>query len=454
MTLKQRFSFIFSCLFSFVLAAVMLIIYYLFANFRREEFADRLAEKAENTAKILVDVREIDYNMQKLLDRNSVRRLYNEKTLVFDDAKRLIYNSSDTTSIAWSNDELEELKTEPKIIRRKGKSEMVGLFYQSKGKNYYVLISAEDTYGNRKLVYLKYLLMGAFIISTLLIWFLSFFVSKRNLMPLDNFTTQIRDITDKNLNVRLKKAKHEDEINTLVSAFNQMMDRIDGAYNRQREFTGNASHELRTPVARIAAQLENILHDDELEPAMKKNLASIADDIFQLSEIISSLVALAEINNRQHSISLGKTRLDELVFNAAAQISAANPGFKLKFEIENLTTDDTELEVDGDETLLLMVMLNLLKNGYLYSDNRCVECIIRQKPTGIDVIFTNTGEVPDVTDTNLLFGTFYRGSNTLHKQGSGIGLGIVKRVLQYHDADVSYHIIDQNTNQVIVTFYR
>lgn len=430
----------------------MLVVYFLFADFRQDEFVDRLAEKAETTAKLLVEVKEIDYNMQKLIDKNSIRKLYKEKTQVFDGNLKLIYSSNDKIDVTWPPDELRKIKEERQVFRKTKQFDVLGLYYAFQHKDYYILISAEDTYGYRKLDYLRYLLLGAFITGTTLVWAMSFSLSKKSLKPLDDFRKQIQEITDNNLTIRLSKAKREDEINALAGSFNQMMDRIDRAYNRQREFTGHASHELRTPVARIAAQLENLLHTDELGTTIKNQLTSMAEDAFQLSEIISSLVALADINNQQNNISLTKVRLDEILFDAAAELSGTYPDFRLKFEIENITERDTDIEIRADETLLKIVVINLLKNAYLYSDNQAVESLIKQGDKFLQIIITNTGNVPNVDDTGILFDAFYRGSNVSNKPGSGVGLSIVKRIVQYHQAKISYHIIDQNTNQVVVTF--
>jgi len=202
----------------------------------------------------------------------------------------------------------------------------------------------------------------------------------------------------------------------------------------------------------MTAQLENLLQEADLYPAFKQNLKSISEDAFQLSEIISSLVALADINNREFSLAFEKIRLDEIIFSAAAELSNLYPDFKLKFEIENDTVKETDLEIFADDTLLKIVFLNLLKNAYNYSDNRLVECVIIQQSTHVQVIITNTGETPVVADTAMLFTTFYRGSNTKYVAGSGIGLSIVRRVLQYHQATVNYRIADNNTNQVIISF--
>lgn len=451
MNLKQRFSFIFSCLFSVLLATVTITVYFLFARFRQDEFSALMTEKAMTTAKLLIVVKEIDYKMQKIIDSNSVNKLYNENTQIYNENKKLIYKSNDTLALNWTNADLDELKRKQKIFKKTPTNDVLGLYDIWDKKGYYVLISAKDTY-DAKLSYLRYLLFGAFVIGTTIVWILSFRLSKRALKPLDIFRKNIQEITDSNLKVRLSEEKREDEINALANSFNQMMDRIDNAYNRQKEFTGNASHELRTPVARITAQIENLLHREELDPVTISILTSVSEDTFQLSEIISSLVALADINSREHNSSFVKLRLDEMIFNAVAELSKVYPEFKLKFEIENKTSSDSDLEVMGDETLLKIVLINLLKNAYIYSDNGTPECVIRQNEDHIELNITNTGVVPVVDDVATLFTTFYRGSNTRHISGSGIGLSIVKRILQYHKAVINYHIIDKNTNLIVVIF--
>lgn len=453
MNLKQRFSFIFSCLFSVLLATVTITVYLLFAHFRQEEFAALLAEKAQTTAKLLIEVKEIDYKMQRIIDSNSINNLYNENTQIYNENKKLIYKSNDTLSINWAKEDLGQIKTKHQVFKKIGDYDVLGLYYTFDNKGYYVLVSAEDTYDN-KLNYLKYLLLGAFTIGTAIVWILSFSLSKRALKPLDDFRKKIQEITDSNLKIRLAQDKRQDEVNALANSFNQMMDRIDNAYNRQKEFTGNASHELRTPVARIAAQLENLLHRDDLNADVKLNVSRIFDDTFQLSEIISSLVALADINSSEHNFSFVKLRLDELVFNTVTQLTKAYPDFKLKFEIENNTANNAEPEISGDETLLKIALLNLFKNAYLYSDNHFPECVIQQDENQVYLVITNTGQAPEIDDTSTLFNAFYRGSNVGHTPGSGIGLGIVKRVLEYHQAGIVFRIIDKNTNRVIVTFLR
>jgi len=454
MNLKQRFSFIFSCLFSAVLAIVMLTVYYMFANLREKEFIGLLTEKAQATVKLLIQVKEVSLPMQKIIDSNTVNKLYNEKTQIYNEAHKLIYSSANKPGITWTNEEFDKVKKEKSVFKENDSFVVLGIYNIIENNGYYVLISADDTYYNNVLRAIRYILFFAFVTGTVIVWLLSFGLGKKALEPLDNFRRKIQEINDGNLKVRLYQEEREDEINALANSFNQMMDRINNAYDRQREFTSNASHELRTPIARIAAQVENLSHREGLDEAVRANLKSIFQDTFQLSDVVSSLVALADINSRENRLSFQKIRLDEIVYASTAELANLYPDFKLKFEIENNTASETDLEITGDETLLKIVFLNLFKNAYMYSDNRQPECLISQDEGRVTLYVTNTGQPPDVTDTASLFTAFYRGNNSINIDGSGIGLSIVKRIVDYHKARINFQIIDNRTNQVSVVFKR
>lgn len=452
MQLKHRVPLFYSLLFSFVLATVMMTVYYLFANFRKVEFKDRLAQRAQTTIKLLLEVKEVDNQLLKIIDQNSINKLYNEKTLIFNDTMQLIYSSIDDAKIAWSATDLNAIKQHEEVFRQNNGYDILGLYYKYDGKDFYTFISAVDTYGNSKLRYLKFLFFGAFLISTTLVWLISFYLSKEALKPLDQLRRQMQEVTSKNLILRVHEPKQHDEIKALSRSFNQMLDRIDKAYKSQKDFTSNASHELRTPVARIAMQLENLIKGKDLESDVKTTLQSTLEDIHQLSDIITSLLLLSKIEDAPGSTAFERVRLDEIIFKTASRISRMHPDFKLQFDIENRTSNDLTLEVAGDETLLEIAILNLFLNAYSYSDNQIVKCVLTQDNFILQLAIINNGAVPVKTDTALLFNTFTRGKNVKNKPGSGIGLSIVQRILHYHQATIVYNIPDSNTNQIVVSF--
>src|SRR4051812_42337794 len=191
MQLKHKVPLFFSFLFSLVLAIVMLTVYYLFSNFRKAEFKDRLAERAETSIKLLLEVKEVDKQLLKIIDQNSINKLYNEKTLIFNNSMQLIYSSIDDAKIAWRAADFNAIKQHKEVFRQTKDYDILGIYYKYNGKDFYSFIAARDIYGISKLRYLRLLLFASFLISTTIVWVISFFLSRKTLRHLDALRWQM-----------------------------------------------------------------------------------------------------------------------------------------------------------------------------------------------------------------------------------------------------------------------
>jgi two-component system, OmpR family, sensor histidine kinase ArlS len=452
MNLKQRFSLTFSLLFSVILATLLFELFTLFSNYRKIEIQNRLAEKAQTTVKLLVEVKAVDYALLKLIDKETINNLYNEKTLIFNDSLGLIYSSIDDAVINWDTSMLRKIQQEGYLYKTENEYDIVGKRIKHLDKNYIVLISAEDKFGNRNLVFLKYLVIVAFLAGLILVWFLSFYFSKQALLPLDVFKSRVLNISENNLSTRLQSTGSKDEISELTAAFNTMIERIDKSFQYQKSFVGNASHELRTPLSKISAQLENLMQSPELPEKFEKTMASMKEDIQQLSDIVTSLLILSKLESETQARSFSNLRIDEIIFSSTEFLRKYYNDCKIHFEIINETGNEDRLEINGDEALLRIAINNLLKNAYLYSDNKEVDIKIIQEQEDIKLYITNVGDVPEESDTDKLFGSFIRGSNAIPNKGFGLGLSIVKRIMQYHKAEIRYNIPRPRVNQMELTF--
>lgn len=452
MNLKQRFSIIFSLLFSGLLAVVLLLVFSLFSQFRKEDFEERLHEKAVTSIRLLVEVQEVDYQLLKIIDRNTLNELYNEKILIFNDSLQLIYSSIDDAVINWDMNDLRYLRKHNTFFRRDQEYDLYGMYYDSNDKDYFALVTAEDKYGNRKLAYLRYLLLGAFAVGVTSVWVLSFYLSKKSLEPLDQVRAKIHQITDNNLNIRLPESGRKDEIDVLANSFNQMLGRIEKSYKRQKEFASNASHELRTPITRIVTQLENLIQGQQLTDEQKATLKNISEDSYQLSEVVTSLLVLSKVDGVADAGELQPLRIDEVIFSCARKLAGLYPEFKMHFEIDSAHDTDWDLEILADETLMSVAITNLLKNAYLYSDGKSVHCLLKSVEGARQLVLRNAGPTPSPEEIRHLFLAFKRGSNASHKPGSGLGLRIVDRILQYHQATIVFAIPEPGLNEITVTF--
>ncbi len=454
MNLKQRFALYFSILFSTILAVVLIVVFSLFSHYRQEQFKFRLQEKVLSTVKLLVDVKLPNRQMMQVLDQNPIDKLYNEKILVFNYNGVLIYSNMGNALLNWSQKDIDLLKTQKSFYRHQGDIDIFGLFHDSHNKyqDYYVLISAEDKYAKNQLHFLGSVLLGAFIFGTISVMLLSYYVSVRSFSVLDRLRNRISEISEKKLYLRLEDSGKNDEINSLAKSFNQMMDRIDVSYKQQKEFTDNASHELRTPVTRILMQLHNLLMHESHNPNTEKYLYSIQDDANKMADVISSLLLLSRIEKNKAADMMPVCRIDEVIFEAMQTAKKTMPDYRISFNIENAGTDEPDLEIKGDMNLLKIVFTNLLKNAYNYSSDKQVDILICQDKTAVRVMVSNKGKTLNDAEQQNIFKAFARGQNSRNIEGTGLGLRIVERILHYHDAQIEYDIPETGVNRFSLLF--
>ncbi|OXE98192.1 signal transduction histidine kinase [Flavobacterium araucananum] len=452
MTLKNRISLLVSLLFTILFGLASTLIFFLYSNFRKEEFRDRLEIKAFSNIKLLVDVKEVDSQLLKMIDQNSINELYNEKTLIFDSKYKLIYSSIDDAKINWSVEDLEYLKQNNNFFKQQGDYEVYGVYYHNKNEDFYALISATDNYGKRKLLFLRYTLVASYLFFTCLCWILTSFTIKKVMSPLSTFHQRIKDINENNLDTRLESKTTNNEVDLIANEFNFMMDRIEHSYQKQKEFTANASHELRTPLSRIISQIENMISDPNTSLKGRTFLKIILTDVNQLTELINSLLILSKIDNKKYE-GTEFHRMDEILFSAIEKLNSSFPDFLISFEIEENENLDTALEIKGNKKLLEVALSNVLKNACVYSDNKQAKVKISSANDTLIISVSNTGTTLNQNEQKNLFQPFMRGENSKGTSGFGLGLRIVQRILTLHNATITYSVPNINTNLFQLFFH-
>ncbi|MFI0491993.1 ATP-binding protein [Flavobacterium sp.] len=452
MTLKNRISLYVSLLFTVLFGLASTFIFILYSNFRKEDFRNRLETKALSSIKLLADVKENDRQIIKMIDQNSINQLYDEKTLIFDSNYNLIYSSIDDAKINWSVKDLKELKTNKTSFKKQGDYEVYGIFYDTKDKDFYALISANDSNGNRKLLYLRFILIISYLFFTAICWIVTSYTVKKVMSPLGSFHQKIKNINENNLDTRVEVKSNKNEIDLIANEFNFMMDRIEISYEKQKEFTAHASHELRTPLSRITSQIENFSTKKETDTETKSFLNTILSDVNQLTELIHSLLILSKLdsNKQDHNES---HRLDEILFSSIEKLNKTFPDFVIHFEIEENENLDSLLEIKGNKTLLEIAISNVLKNACVYSDNKQAKVKISCKNHNLIISVSNTGKTLNESEQKTLFEPFMRGQNSKGTTGFGLGLRIVQRILSLHKAKIIYSVPNENTNLFQLLFH-
>jgi signal transduction histidine kinase len=452
MSLKRKIALNLSIAFSLLFGIVMAVIYMSFNDFRRDEFKERFRQRLEFTSHFIAKSKDFEEEAPVFFNENSDNILLNETILIFNNKKELIYSTIKDRNVTWDDGLLKELDEKKVIYSEKTVPEIYAALRTINGENYYILTSALDSNGKSKLSYLKYLLITAYVMSTLLIGFFSYYFMGQFLKPLEDLNQEISEVTAHKLTTKVPVRDSNDEINVLAKSFNTMIGRLDDVFQSQKDFTASASHEIRTPITRMAFQLENLIKLEKHSPETLSSLKQIQQDVYQLSDLTNSLLLLTKFDKENIQSIYEEVRIDEVIFESFEAVEKSYPNLKMDFLISEDTSENALLTIKGIQSLLDIVFINLFKNAAVYSRDTEVDVLITETNENLTVDVISRGETIPQDEQTKLFEAFKRGNNSQNISGSGLGLRIVKRILEYHSAKITYLSPDENVNQFSVIF--
>jgi len=452
MSLKRKIALTLSISFSILLGIVMVMIYILFNDFRREEFKERFVQRLEFTSHFILKSKDFEEEAPVFFNENSDNILLNEKILIFNAHKVLIYSTIKDQQITWDANILNELDTKKAVFTEKTSPEIYAAKKNINGENYYIITSAYDTNGKSKLDYLKYLLITAYLASTLLIGFFSYYFMGKFLHPLEQLNQEVSEITAHKLTTQIPVNSTKDEISILAQSFNTMIVRLNDVFQSQKDFTASASHEIRTPITRMAFQIENLTKLEEHSTATLSALQQMLKDVYQLSDLTNSLLLLNKFDKENIQSIYEEVRIDEVIFESFDRVKKSFPKLKMDFNISEKSSEDAFLTIGGVQSLLVIVFVNLLKNAAIYSNSEEVDILLNEDEKNITIDVISYGNTIPEKEQPRLFDAFTRGNNSQNISGSGLGLRIVKRILEYHGAEILYSSPSENLNKFSIIF--
>lgn len=437
MTIRNQISGQFSIIVASILTVFSLVIYGLSANYRQEEFYERLKKQARTTVRLLIDVQEVDSTLLKIIDRNSESALIDEQVMVFDKNNQLIYSNIDDKALAYQREWLDQVRTEKDLETHDGDNELIGLLFESTNGQVVALASAYDQFGRSKLRNLALTLGWGWLAGIGLTVVLGFFFAGRSLQPIASINQQIQRITANDLRQRLDEGNRQDEIDQLAINFNQVLSRLALAFEQQRSFVAHASHELRTPLATMKSDVQLALRRPLSEDQLRAVLQTMLPDIDRLSGLTNSLLLMARTLDNIDQMAFGPLRLDEIVFAAQEELQMAKPAYRVDIRYDQFPDSEADTQLHGNENLLQQVVFNLLDNACKYSANHWAEVLLSYDSTGCQLAVRDVGVGISAEDQAHIFEPFYRAQRTLGYEGFGIGLSICHRIITLHQGQLT-----------------
>jgi len=289
------------------------------------------------------------------------------------------------------------------------------------------------------------------LFSTLALIVISRFMAGKILQPIGRMKDLAQDISEKNLGQRIPHGDGRDEFSDLARTINQMLDRLQCSFVRQRDFLFDTSHELKTPLTTMRLAVDDICtcNSENLPPFVRDNLLRLNNQVLRMERLVKDLLNLSSLETL--------TGIDPKPVQVTELLSSLAGEYKFLADAQNIKMDirlPMRLVIQGDSEKLHRAFSNILDNAVKYNfDGGQIELMGDQSAAELTVTITNTG--PGVAEAEIprVFDQFYRveKSRSIQNGGSGLGLAIVKRIVELHNGKINFESKQETWTRVTVS---
>lgn len=258
-------------------------------------------------------------------------------------------------------------------------------------------------------------------------------ISRSILYPIGRITTAIRNVTVQGLDRRVPVGSTDIEFVELIFVFNQMLERLERSFQQASRFSGDAAHELKTPLAILQGQLERALHQVESGSEVQQTLSNLLDEVRSLSEITRKLLLLSLADAGRMNLNLVEVNMSNLLAEIAEDIELLAPHLEVQIKIA------PKLFIEGDRDLLVQVLQNLVGNAIKYNiPDGWLRLQANSQGKKVIVNVVNSSQNIPSSEADRIFERFHRGDSTQTRkvEGSGLGLSLAREIARAHGGDI------------------
>ena len=278
------------------------------------------------------------------------------------------------------------------------------------------------------------------------------FLAHKALKPVDDITQTVRMITSQNLNQRISPPKVKDEISRLIETFNEMISRLDQSFRQMKQFSSDASHELKTPLTILKGEVEVMLRKERSSQEYQQTLKSNLEEINRMSQIVEDLLLLSKADTGEIRLNKEDINLTEILTDVAAQMDLLAKSKRLHLSTSN---HQQSIYIFADALRIRALLINLIENGIKYTEEGGSIHITLQeeypapvrnqsdrlegeREKFVRIIVSDTGIGIAKEDQEKIFNRFFRVDKARSREqgGSGLGLSICKWIVEAHQGEI------------------
>ncbi|WP_207430338.1 sensor histidine kinase [Sabulibacter ruber] len=435
MNIQTRATLLFSILTSLVILLFSVFIYFFTNHYAFEDFYKRLETRVNLASAIHLNINATaEPHEIKMLRQAYLEKLPEEREYLLEvpEVNPLAKLRKAGIPVAF----LAEVIQDKTGRYRTQHTFFAGSLQESKGKRYLVIVSAKNPYGLEEVAHLSRILLLGFLFSVVLVFFLGKRFTRHTFKPVRDIIKNVQGITAENLNQRLEVGTNKDELAELTQTFNDMLTRLETAFETQNNFVSNASHELRTPLTIIKGEAELALSKPGLLPEHQKAVEKILDESDKLKDILTSLLGIAQSGFDGKKQNWELVRIDELLWLVKETADQLYPENNIQIDFSQLPQDESHLQVSGNVNLLKLAVSNIVLNACKYSHNQAVRVQIATENGQLTISVQDKGIGIPEEELPYIFVPFFRASNTTDFEGHGVGLPLSLNIIRLHKGSI------------------
>lgn len=452
MKLKDRLAFNFALFTSGILFLMGGLIFLLYRNYLEHDFTSRLHERCMIAAQLYLDEDELNPQVLEQIRQKHLRTLPNEQEYFFHlDRKDSMLHFLPTFVANRLSGPVSEEQEYFKV--QNGDTTGVGILYRDDQGPHFTIITAVNRQGKQELRELGNILFGLAGLHLISIFFIARWYARQMLSPLSDMTAKMKTVDTSNLHVRLQPLPGQDpqdELGSIVEAFNKMLGRLETSVETQRNFITHASHQFNTPLTTILGEIELVRqYYKHLPPAVAESLDNISEEAERLNRLTLQLLHLAEVGTEGVNSHGQRIRIDELLFKIQEELKAAYPERSLRIDTATFPSDPDALIVNGNAHLLQVAFFNLAENGLKYSKVP-VKVSLSVGSNYLEVRFQDEGMGISEVELESIFTPFFRGQNVQSRPGYGVGLPLTQKIIELHSGSINIQSkLDEGTTATV-----
>lgn len=436
MKIQTKTAILFTVLSATIFLILSITVYFVVDSFAHRDFDKRVELRAHISAKFRFEKDHLSTQAFKVIQRQYLEKLPEEKAFILQLNKKgqLVVNPPAELPASYLQ----------KIIQSNGKTvfyennfrHYAGLLYNDESGRYLVIKSAMNNFGRKTMQHLRNIKIAQFFFAVLLMFSVGLYFSRKTFQPIRGIINRVKEISQGNLHLRLKERKGGDEIAELTATFNEMLNRLETAFEAQNNFISNASHELRTPLTAIIGEADFALSKERSPEAYRYSLQQIVHHAEKLQTLSRGLLALAQTGFDGTNQIWTTIRLDQMLFDVKEDCDAILPDNNIRITMDTLPADEEGITITGSYDLLKIAINNVVLNACKYSKNKLVNLRLLLDHNDVMIAVQDKGIGIPSDELKYIYDPFFRASNTKEFEGHGIGMPLANNIIRLHNGSI------------------